>query len=71
MKGIARALTSLPVLALIAWSALALEYTVPGPWWVARSASVLCALVAVGALVGLLGIAERRGHRTQPSTLAE
>lgn len=53
MKGIARALTSLPVLALIAWSALALEYTVPGPWWVARSASVLCALVAVGALIGL------------------
>lgn len=53
MKGIARALASLPVLALTGWSALALEYTLPGPWWLVRAVALISALVAVGALIAL------------------
>lgn len=53
MKFAARALILVPLLALIAWSGLTLDYTLPGPGWLTRAGAWVFALVTLGSLVGL------------------
>ncbi len=46
-----------PVLVALGWSGLALDYTVPGPWWIARAVALVCVLAALGALAALRPLA--------------
>ncbi len=53
MKLLARCLVLVPVFLALAWSGLTLEYTVPGPAWLARALAIGFVLAALGALVAL------------------
>ena len=53
MHFVMRALVLVPLFFAIAWSGLTLDYTVPGPWWVARATAVALVIFALGALLVL------------------